>query len=322
MIQIQILITIRGGWVNKVINFHDVKDKNWFENTVMILKKKFTFVPAEALEEFYYSDKKMKNTCHITVDDGDKTFYQIIYPVLKKYKIPATLFVSPAACNDQKNFWFQEIREYDKNDLTDIISSFLKIERRLIQNYKVSHILKLLKISEIRGIIDLYKKRFDVSSLECQNMTTDQLIEIDREGLVQLGAHTITHPILSNEDEDDSRKQILESLELLEKMTGHKIKYFAYPNGVPDLDFGQREVDVLRRLDCRLAFSTESRNISKKDDPLKVPRFGISHGSEYFIRAKLFTGSYWDTMKNLRKKSEKKARLELEKILKTANRQF
>ena len=114
--------------MNKVINFHDVRSIVWFEKTLNILNNKFNLVSIKEIENFYYSGKILKNSCHLTVDDGDKTFYNIIYPVLKKMNIPATLFVSPKICSDLSNFWFQEIRVIDPDKMKRIISEDYKID--------------------------------------------------------------------------------------------------------------------------------------------------------------------------------------------------
>jgi hypothetical protein len=133
--------------MNKIINFHDVSNIVWFESVIKILKAKYDFISAEEIELFLKRNKTLKNTCHVTVDDGDLSFYEIIYPVLKNYKIPATLFVSPEAIVKRKNFWFQEIRDFDNNELKSILASFIGINEERIMNYPVSHLMKILRIS-------------------------------------------------------------------------------------------------------------------------------------------------------------------------------
>ncbi len=301
--------------MNKIINFHDVNKIEWFESVIKILKAKYEFISAEEIGLFLGRNKTLKNTCHVTVDDGDISFYEIIYPVLKKYKIPATIFVSPEAIVKRKNFWFQEIRGFGNNELRSIIASFIGINEERIMNYPVSHLMKMLRISEIWQIIEIYGKKFTNGQKECQNMTVDQLFEIEREGLVAIGAHTLTHPILSNENDDICENEILGSIRQLEELLNHKIDYFAYPNGVPEIDFGDREIQILCSADIKLAFSTETKNLNINDNPQMIPRFGISHGNQIFVQAKLFIGEYWNLFRNIKKKSEKKTRKELKSII-------
>jgi peptidoglycan/xylan/chitin deacetylase (PgdA/CDA1 family) len=304
--------------MNKIINFHDVHDAEWFEQVLLIIKKRFHLVPIADVDDYYHQEKNLRNSCHITVDDGDVTFYKIIYPILKKHQVPATLFVSPEANSEQKNFWFQELSDYNMPELRKITAEYMNIDESIFSGCPTVHILKNLKISEIWEIINIYRNKFGIKVKDCRNMSVEQLLEIDRDGLVVLGAHTMSHPILSNESEMDSKRQIEDSINNLRDILGHDVKYFAFPNGVPCLDFGDREFDVLKSSNCRLAFSTEPQNFSLRNNSLNIPRFGISHGNKYFVYAKLYLGSYWNKLREFKTKGERKSRTELKEIMKSA----
>ena len=107
--------------MNRVVNFHSVNDKLWFESVVKILKSKYRIVSIGELEKYFYHGNDLVNSCHITCDDGDKTFYELLYPVLKEYNIPATIFVSPSVCKKGVIFWFQELRGYNEIEMKKII---------------------------------------------------------------------------------------------------------------------------------------------------------------------------------------------------------
>ena len=136
--------------------------------------------------------------------------------------------------------------------------------------------------------------------------------------MVVIGAHTLNHPILKNETAERSKIEIVDSINELEEIVNHEIKYFAYPNGIPFLDFDEREFEYLNSKKIRLAFSTESRNFSKESNLLSIPRFGISFGNHYFVKTKLLLGKNWEFIKNLKSKGEKSTRLEIKKELKLA----
>jgi peptidoglycan/xylan/chitin deacetylase (PgdA/CDA1 family) len=270
-------------------------------------------VSIQDIEDFYYNGKTLKKSCHLTVDDGDKTFYNIIYPVLKKMNVLATLFVSPKICSELSNFWFQEIRVMDPDKMKKIISEDYKIDLNILQPYSIFVILKNLKISKIWSLIGRYKSVYNLPPIENQNMSIEQLKEIDRDGLVTIGAHTMNHPILANENEEFSKREIVDSIKELECILEHDIKYFAYPNGTPILDFSLREIEILKNSNCRLAFTTESKNFTLTDGPLSIPRFGFSKGNQYFIRAKIFLGKNWDFIKHIKADNEKKSRIDMKK---------
>ena len=185
--------------MNKIINFHKVHDSSWFEMALKILKSKYTMIGINELESYYYEGKNLKNSCHITIDDGDKTFFDKIFPILKKYDVPASIFVSPSICKEGKNFWFQEIQGYNELKMKKIICKRAEIDYSLISNYSLGSILKNFEIDLIWDIIRDYQKKFNIKTKKAQNMTLDNLLEIDNHGLVVIGAHTESHPVLANE---------------------------------------------------------------------------------------------------------------------------
>jgi peptidoglycan/xylan/chitin deacetylase (PgdA/CDA1 family) len=98
--------------MSSVLVFHEITDGSWFDTLIARLKQRYRFVPLRALTECYAGGAALDHACHITVDDGDRSFYDVALPVLKKHAVPATLFVSPLMCRERKNFSFQEIRGY------------------------------------------------------------------------------------------------------------------------------------------------------------------------------------------------------------------
>jgi len=295
---------------NKIINFHDVYDKDWFEKTILILKKKYRIIGADEVDEYLYSKIKLRNSCLFTVDDGDRTFYDVIFPILLKHQLPVILFISPKIIMNNQNFWFQEIRDFDKTKLNKIISNYYNYD---LSGYSNGSILKNCKIEDIWKIINTYKKQFGYQSTKQYNMNIEQLKEVHKSKFVKIGAHTQNHPILRNENNETSKNEITESIHDLEVILNEKVHYFAYPNGTPNLDYNKREVSFLKENGIRLAFSTESRNFSIDSSPFEIPRYGISYGSPTFVKTKLLFGRYWDTVKNIKSVSEENLRKEIQK---------
>lgn len=306
--------------MNKIINFHIVNDRAWFDGVIYFLKSKYNLIPIESLHEFYLGRINMKDSCHITVDDGDKSFYDVIFPVLKKHNVPASLYVSPSICTEQSNYWFQEVEGFDQIQLKRIIADMLNISFNVLIKYNTDSILKTMPIYQILEIIKRYQKITHTSKRIFNNMTVSNLKEVDQSGLVTIGAHTINHPILKNEDDATSKYEINESVFKLSNILNHEIKYFAYPNGIPTLDFTEREKCYLRNIGIQLAFTTESKNISSIDFPMCIPRFAISNReSMAFLKTKLFLGSFWNTFKRLKPTGEYRARKKLNRIISAEN---
>ena len=296
---------------NKILILHAEEDRAQVENAIVLLRKKFNLVSISDLEDFYYNGKILKNSCHISVDDGDSSFYDIIYPVLRKYDIPASLFVSPKICFNAENFWYQEARGCNQDELRKFIADYCNIDINYLRRHRPGKILINFRIDEIWNILKEYKKQVGVPFIEPQNLSIDQLLEIDSDGLVTIGAHTLNHPILANESDDRSEKEITGSIRQLESILNHEVKYFAYPRGIPGLDFGNREIEYLVKNNIRLAFSSDPKNIDSKDNPLSIPRYSFTSGNEYYVRMKLFFGRYWRITRGLNSAADIKFRTEM-----------
>lgn len=288
---------------NLIVNFHVVNNSAWFEKVVLLLKSKYTLVDLSFLENYKNNEKK-KSFCHITFDDGDETFYSVAFPILKKYDVPATIFVSPKSIIQQENFWFQEVKGYDNHIMMNILARDDISSQKTKKELSFMSVLMSLSLDDINKIISSYQKQTNVPPKKFQNMNLDQIHEVERSGLITIGAHTLNHPILKNESNERCDREITGSITELQKLLGHEVKYFAYPNGIPNVDFGEREINCLKKNNITIAVSTEVKFISKHDNRLALPRVGLSYGSMRFIKIKLMLGSKWMVIKSLLRPKE------------------
>jgi peptidoglycan/xylan/chitin deacetylase (PgdA/CDA1 family) len=94
-----------------------------------------------------------------------------------------------------------------------------------------------------------------------------------RQAGMQIGAHTVSHPILARQTDDQARQEIGDSKRFLEQLLGERITLFAYPNGKPGDDYSPQSVEVVRSLGFDAAVSTEWGASRMGDDPLQIKRF-------------------------------------------------
>ena len=293
---------------NLILTFHNVLEGGWFEKVITYLKSNYRLVDPDYLEEVFSNNVELNNLCHITFDDGEKSFYNIVFPILKKYHVPATIFVSPAIITSGDNFWFQEVSDYNEKIIKGILSEELNIPIEIIRNMNHLSVFKCLTISEIHRIISIYRAETKSQKRVSQNMSLTETIEVQESGLVTVGAHTLNHPILSNETDDISFHEITNSIKILQELLGINIKYFAYPNGVPNIDFGEREIAYLKKNNISMAFSSESKFLTISNDTYSLPRMGLSYGNMPFIKLKLLMGDKWESIKSIKHSTELKER--------------
>jgi len=284
--------------------FHVVSSKEKFRRIIKYIAKYYDFISMDEVNDFFQKKNNKYRCCHLTFDDGDSSFFENAFPILIKNKIPASLYVSPKILNDETNYWFQELENIthhigDKK-LKQIICDFTKYKYLDIKSFSIYSIFKSLTIIEIKKIIDNSLSQFKIVPIKSQNLTNNQLRIIAESNLIDIGPHTMNHPILSNETDEISRYEIEKSISSLKPILGDFPKYFAYPNGDPNQDFGEREKSILIDNKISIAFSTEFKFYNNETDPLSVPRIGIvKRDNILLIILKIMLIRYWDLLREL-----------------------
>ncbi|MDR4507109.1 MAG: polysaccharide deacetylase family protein [Candidatus Brocadiaceae bacterium] len=242
----------------------------------------------------------------VTFDDGYKDNYKNAYPIFKKYKIPATFFVTTGFINKEAIPYEDYVQEAVRIiPLKEVRFNFNKKEykfslnteeqkKNMIRNLlsivgnntsaKNSHVLELmnsLKISA-KNIHDLF-------------MNWDEIRELNKNGF-SIGAHTVNHHILSSLSAQEALKEISVSKKEIEKNLGLTISSFAYPRGKKtDFDAGVCS-PILQSCGFQLGVSTVGgyNNKPLNKDRFKLKRMGVGYGDSLeFFKIKVSTGSFW-----------------------------
>jgi peptidoglycan/xylan/chitin deacetylase (PgdA/CDA1 family) len=103
-------------------------------------------------------------------------------------------------------------------------------------------------------------------------LNSEQVLELQRNGM-EIGAHTVTHPILAKVDAARAEAEIRDSKRTLEALTGSPARSFAYPNGKPGADYLSCHVEMVRSLGFEAAVSTTWGVATPRTDRHELPRF-------------------------------------------------
>lgn len=184
----------------------------------------------------------------ITIDDGYTDSYEIAYPLLRRYGAPATIYVVSDFMDGKDWLWTDKARYLALNassqchDLT-VQGKELRLEltdaaARRASSERVNDLLKTLAEDEREEAIDRLAVNLGVSipakpPREFSSVNAVQCREMDRNG-IEIGSHTMTHPILVNTSEKRLDEELEGSKSRLEKVLGHEVDQFCYPNGDND----------------------------------------------------------------------------------------
>jgi peptidoglycan/xylan/chitin deacetylase (PgdA/CDA1 family) len=88
-----------------------------------------------------------------------------------------------------------------------------------------------------------------------------------------IGAHTVTHPILARLSSEQANDEIVRGKAELERITGREVSLFAYPNGVPGTDYRAEHVRMVREAGFAAAVTTSSGVATSASSAFELPRF-------------------------------------------------
>ena len=185
----------------------------------------------------------------VTFDDGYADNLYKAKPVLEKYEIPATVFVCTGYTG--KEFWWDELDRLVMSSQSELGALCLQVgEKSFVQDQpKVSskaglesrrkfrqalyHFLLGLDVDEQNQAMDDIRAWSAVSSNEvtAHAMTHDELAKLADGGLIEIGAHTRSHPMLPRLTVEQQREEIVSNKKDLEEWLGKNVDGFAYPNG-------------------------------------------------------------------------------------------
>lgn len=263
-----------------------------FEREIKWLKKHFEIVPLSVVEKMVQeNDYTKKNICAITFDDGYKNNYTTAFPVLKKYDVPATIFVTTDFV-DKKSFLWPDRLEYMISKTTKpsitvvfpkqkIIYPLHSIEEKKVADNDIRQRLKKYSVSireEILSTLFLQTKillDFESSqNTDFSPLTWDDMKEMQNHN-VTIGAHTVTHPILSQQSYFEQTQEISNSFSVIKNQLGQCV-HFAHPNGQED-DWNEDTVRVFNEQKIPLVWATLSGRVSSNSLKYALPRISLDY---------------------------------------------
>jgi len=219
-----------------------------FKKQMNYLKNSCRVVRLSEAVHLLGNDQLTEPTVAITFDDGFMNNYTLAFPVLYELGIPATIFLTTGLIDTDNTVWFAElidmIETTKKQSLTVNGRHFLMDTpaNKFASSVEMQALLKTMphqrlleEIERIKAVLD-YKPSIDKSSL-FRMLDARAINEMAASGLIEFGAHTHNHAILSLLDHEHKLFEIENSIKAVSNLTGQPCILFAYPNG------GQEDYD-------------------------------------------------------------------------------
>lgn len=219
----------------------------------------------------------------VTFDDGYADNHDVALPILIRHGLVATFFVSTGFL-DGGRMWNDSVIEAVRHCPSDCLDLRGSVAESL-------GTLPLQSAADRRGAVDRIiratkylqpsVRREWVSAIESASgaqlpndlmMTSGQVRALKSAGM-EIGAHTVTHPILLRLPLDEAAQEIDDGRKALESICGVPIRLFAYPNGRPNEDYGEEAVRLVKDMGFDAAVSTSWGVARYGVDVFQLPRF-------------------------------------------------
>lgn len=194
----------------------------------------------------------------LTFDDGYLDNYTLAYPVLKKYNVPATIYLTTGLIGTSERTWPDRIelalmetsaRQFAHPDLFSgsPIPISTKAEKEKVC-LDIGQALKPMpydrRVQILEEVLESLGLNGNGEGMPRMMLNWEEVKEMAANGIT-FGSHSHTHPILSKMPLEEAKEEILISKKILEEHLGAEVEHFAIPNGGKD-DFSEELRDYCR----------------------------------------------------------------------------
>ena len=223
----------------------------------------------------------------VTFDDGFKNNLTNAAPILSSYKIPSTFYITTGFVLNNQGSWIDLIEarlentssfnvenfhpNFDgKYSNTESMTQFLDKIRVVVKNdlsidpYKfASELVQKIKPGTVH-----YERELD------EMLSVDDIRSLDNNPLFTIGGHGHTHRLLSSLERVELEFEIKNSINIIEKIVGHKIRHYSYPEGLEHC-FNNQVIECLKTNGIECAPSALPGLNSIDDDKFHLKRVFI-----------------------------------------------
>jgi peptidoglycan/xylan/chitin deacetylase (PgdA/CDA1 family) len=253
----------------------------------------------------------------VTFDDGYADNLLVAKPQLAAADVPATVFLATGYLDRPGEFWWDELArllllEDGPGDL-ELVVRGLRMQfdlgtehpdrsstwrawtaprtARHVAYMRIWETLRRLNEDERNGLMSNLRSAFSndhALSGAGRAMINDEAKALISDGLIEIGAHTVTHPLLTELEPADRSRELEDSKAACERLIGRPVPAFAYPYG--DLDPHVRSAVVSAGFGY--AVSTVDQPVSANFDLFSLPRLQVLDcDGEVFERTVLVTSA-------------------------------
>jgi peptidoglycan/xylan/chitin deacetylase (PgdA/CDA1 family) len=261
----------------------------------------------------------------VTFDDGYASVLDQAYPILLRLGIPATVFATSDYLGSARESWSDELEQillqpgplpdylfitiderpfhwhleqstsYNPDDAIRYRTWTLTSHHDPTSRHRLLRILffQLLSLTETSRLAVLnqiarWAKQTPQPRPTHRFLSPDELATLAADPLMEIGSHSMSHPVLPKLSSQRQRDEIAGSREVLRTLTGDRIRTFSYPYGARSPE----TIQLVKQAGYDSACTTFADIIFASADPFQLPRVQIGdwHTHTFVRRLGLDTG--------------------------------
>ena len=278
-----------------------------FEEHIEYLKDKFQVIPMHELAARILEERSLKNLISLTFDDGYLDNFTEAKPILEKYSVPATFYLTAKFEAPEKSYWWDILEQiilttptlpqklalnipakqfvFDLQDSSTLTAS-AKIEiaqwryghplynKRLELFYTLWMEMKPMSIAGQQKTITNLREWAGIQEIYTPPLMNEaHIMQMATNPLFEIGAHTVNHPALAFLPAGEQKNEIQKGRYRLEKLTGRSITGLAYPYG----SLNQDTPLLTQTLGFDYAVSTSALHVTHRSAMYDLPRFQVKN---------------------------------------------
>jgi peptidoglycan/xylan/chitin deacetylase (PgdA/CDA1 family) len=243
----------------------------------------------------------------VTFDDGYADNLHLAKPVLEHHEVPATVFVASGYVGGDRPFWWDELSELllRPGTLPEELSLSIGVDRRTwhldgaarydeeraraFEDWSVqepndptarhavyrdlAHLLRRHPPAHREATLDEIRACAGSGDpgRRSSALSADEVRDLARGGLIEVGAHTVTHPALGRLPQPAQREEIQASKDSLEQIIEAPVESFSFPFGSWG-DYDSTSVHTVRSAGFARACANVPGCVRPRSDVYQLPR--------------------------------------------------
>lgn len=303
-----------------------------FDEHLQVIRSRFRPVSLRAASKLLAGGDSLDGIVVLTFDDGYADSLSQLAPLLERYEVSATVFLTSGYVGGGGEFWWDELeqillgsptlprelgltlrggeRRWDLGaaavaseeeraawaDWTIVISDDPSPRHRVYRELEC--LLRRLRKEEQQRVLRALRSwaGTDGSARETHRiLTCEEVAELAAHPLVEVGAHTISHPVLARLTPAEQWLEIDGSKTELERIAGTAVTSFSYPFGRrawrhqlatflrgPEqyrADYTRQTARIVRYSGFERAVANFGGQLARRSNAFELPRIDIHDGS-------------------------------------------